>query len=369
MLDAKLLSREEIECHSLDMRQFIDFRQSTLPNGMRIIDAYNSSGLTFTILPDRGMDIWTASYNGIPLTWISQGSPHPADFGQSWLSQFNGGLLTTCGLTHVGPSETDDVTKERRDIHGRYSRLKAGEISIDRHWYGNADYSIWLNAEISESTLFGEQLVLRRSYGLELGNPTITIWDTVTNHGDQPTPLMLLYHFNVGYPLVRAGTRLHTPNVGVFPRDVAARAGYDQWWDYSGAVPRYAEQVFFHHLRAKTNGFTKIMLGNDDVAVTLDWDSGSLPYFTQWKNTRHGVYVSGIEPGNCIPEGQNAARRSKRLMMLEPGQEFRSAVSVNVLTGKEALSECWGDINQVHDMGVPVVGCQLADYASVGSVK
>ncbi len=112
MLDEKFLTREEVERHSLDMRQFIDFRQATLPNGMRIIEAYNASGLTFTILPDRGMDIWTAHYNGVPLTWISQGSPHPADFGQSWLRQFNGGLLTTCGLTHVGPPEKDDISGE-----------------------------------------------------------------------------------------------------------------------------------------------------------------------------------------------------------------------------------------------------------------
>lgn len=75
MLEAKLLTRDEVERHSLDMRQFIDFRQATLPNGMRIIEAYNSSGLTFTLLPDRGMDIWMAHYKGVPLTWISQGSP------------------------------------------------------------------------------------------------------------------------------------------------------------------------------------------------------------------------------------------------------------------------------------------------------
>src|SRR5436190_5200314 len=144
MLDANFLTREAVERHSLDMRQFIDFRQSTLPNGMRIIEAYNSSGLTFTILPDRGMDIWTAHFNGVPLTWISQGSPHPADFGQTWLQQFNGGLLTTCGLTHVGPPEKDDVTGEARGIHGDYTRLRAQDIWVDRDqqggWHKTSDH-------------------------------------------------------------------------------------------------------------------------------------------------------------------------------------------------------------------------------------
>ena len=361
-LEPKFLTRTEVERHSVDMRQFIDFRQSTLPNGMRIIEAYNCSGLSFTILPDRGMDIWTAHYNGMPLTWISQGSPHPPEFGQSWLRQFNGGLLTTCGLSHVGPPEQDDITGESRDIHGQYSRLRAGDLSVDRHWYGESDYSVWLNAEVTEAKLFGEQLVLRRSYGLELGHPTITIWDTITNRGDRSVPLMLLYHFNLGYPLVREGARLHTPNSGVFPRDATARIGQNRWWEYGSAIPQYEEQVFFHHLKAKSNGFTKIMLGNENLAIALDWDTASLPYFTQWKNTRQGIYVSGIEPGNCIPEGQNAARRNNRLMMLEPGQEFRSAVSVSIIDNKDAMREAWGDINQLQDLGTSVGACQLTGF-------
>ena len=363
MLEAKLLTRDEVERHSLDMRQFIDFRQSTLPNGTRIIEAYNSSGLNFTLLPDRGMDIWMAHYKGVPLTWISQGSPHPPDNGQTWLQQFNGGLLTTCGLTHVGPREQDELTGEVRDLHGRYSRLSAGETSIERHWYGNSDYSAWLNTEVAESRLFGEQLVLRRSYGLELGQATITIWDTVTNRSDEPVPLMLLYHFNLGYPLVRESARLHTPNIAVYPRDPAAQAGYQRWWEYGSGTPRYREQVFFHHLKAKPNGFTKVMLGNEDLALALDWDTTGLPYFTQWKNTRQGIYVSGIEPGNCIPEGQNSARRNNRLMMLEPGQEYRSAISVTVLEGKEAMREAWVGINQLQDMGSAVASCRLTEAA------
>jgi hypothetical protein len=76
-IDPTSWTLDELRKHSVDMRQFIDFRESTLPNGMRIIDCYNSSGLTFTLLPDRGLDIWTAHYKGIPLTWISQGLVTP----------------------------------------------------------------------------------------------------------------------------------------------------------------------------------------------------------------------------------------------------------------------------------------------------
>lgn len=363
MATSELWSRPTLERHSVDMRQFIDFREATLPNGMRIIDGYNSSGLTFTLLPDRGLDIWAAAFKGIPLTWISHGSPHPPDFGQSWLRQFNGGLLTTCGLSHVGPTEVDPTNGESRDIHGLYSRLRATEITIDRHWYGTSDYSVWLNASVSEARLFGEQLLLRRSYGLELGKPTITIWDTVVNAGDRPAPLMVLYHFNVGYPLVRQDARLHTPHAAVYPRDEAASAGFARWWEYTEATPGYAEQVFFHHLKAKANGYTRVMLGTPELAIGLDWDASMLPYFTQWKNVRQGIYVSGIEPGNCIPEGQNSARQAGRLTMLEPGQEFRAALSLTILEGQNAVREAWASINQLQDMGSPAMNCRLEDYA------
>ena len=103
-----MFSREALQNHSVDMRQFVDFRESTLPSGARIVEAYNASGLAFTLLPDRAMDIWTATYKGLPLTWVSQGSPHAPDFGSAWLRQFNGGLLTTCGLNHAGQPEKDD---------------------------------------------------------------------------------------------------------------------------------------------------------------------------------------------------------------------------------------------------------------------
>src|SRR5262245_2437740 len=129
-----MFDRPTVEKHSLDMRQFIDFRQATLPNGLRTVEVYNGSGLTFTLLPDRGLDIWTAHYKGKPLTWISQGSPFPPDFGQSWLRQFNGGLMTTCGLTHAGPPETDDQTGEIRDLHGKFTRLRAGSLQINGGW-------------------------------------------------------------------------------------------------------------------------------------------------------------------------------------------------------------------------------------------
>jgi hypothetical protein len=410
-IDPKTWTREEIERHSVDMRQFIDFRQSTLPNGMRIIEAYNSSGMTFTILPDRGLDIWTAHYKGIPLTWISQGSPHPPDFGQTWLQQFNGGLLTTCGLTHVGPPEKDDVTGEWRDLHGRYSRLRAQDIWVDREQLGGwrevstggfdgfrevfeeffakfssergdskpverktelsnepdsyHQYELVLRGTIYQSSIFGEQLRLDRSITQTLGEARIWVTDTITNMGDSPVPLMLLYHINLGFPLVQAGTRLYTQHENVYPRDVVAKTGYGTWSHYEAATARYPEQVFFHQMRGHAHTASLLLTNeSEDFGLYISWQPTTMPYFTQWKNTRQGTYVCGLEPGNCIPEGLNAARKHERLVMLEPGQQIETNCGIEIIEGAERVEMYKDIVLRFQRLGKPLENCQLDDYAA-----
>lgn len=347
------LSRSALDRHGLDMRQFIDARVSTLPSGQRIIDVHNSSGLHFTLLPDRGLDIWTAHYRGAPLTWISQGSPHAPDFGATWLRLFNGGLLTTCGLRHAGPPETDALSGEQRDVHGLYTRLKAYNVNISGTWLDD-EYALEVRATITEAGLFQEQLRLERVYRVVLGHPQIEIRDTVRNLYDVPVPLMVLYHFNVGYPLVRDGAQLYTSSQTIIPRDEAARAGYATWHTYGHAVPGYAEQVFYHHVRQQ-NSLSRVLLSNGDMGLCLEWDTDSAPYFTQWKNLRQGIYVSGIEPGNCLPEGQNAARHHGRLQMLQPG-ETRDFLCRLHVADSAALPAEINAIEVLQNDGQPVAG-------------
>jgi hypothetical protein len=359
-----LFSRQMIEQHAIDMRQFIDFRQSTLPNGARIVEAYNSSGLTFTLLPDRGLDIWLAHYNSRALTWISQGSPHPPDFGLSWLQQFNGGLLATCGLRHVGPPETDPATGETRDLHGQFNRLRASDVAVTRPGWNESQYEIELRGVIAEASLFGPQLRCERRYALTLGVPEIRLSDRITNLGDMPVPLMLLYHFNFGYPTVAAGAKLHTPYHAVHPRTDVARAGLSDWENYHAASPGYEEQVFFHHLKHESTKNTQSLaaLVQGDTGIMLEWDTHCLPYLTQWKNTRAGFYVSGVEPGNCIPEGQIAARQNNRLQMLQSGESRSFGCTLSVLPDAAAVQAAIKRTGALRSSGTTVQDCHLEDY-------
>ncbi|MBX3084132.1 MAG: DUF4432 family protein [Anaerolineae bacterium] len=369
----RYLAREALDQHSVDMRQFIDFRLSTLPNGSRLIDAHNSSGLTFTLLPDRGMDIWSAHYKGIPLTWLSQGSPHAPDWGEGWLRLFNGGLLTTCGLTHVGPPETDDTSGEKRDIHGNFTRLRAERINTSGDWWddrGTGDYyELNVESALTEAILFGEQYRVQRIYTLELGKPEIKIATTVKNLSDQPQPLMLLHHFNLGYPLISEGTELVTANAGVYPRDDRAKPGVDDWANYHAATPGYPEQVFYHHPKTFPHAhkqiqsqWSKALLRHQNFGLLFAWNTANQPYLSQWKNTRQGLYVCGVEPGNCIPEGQNTARRTKRLQYLEPGAEETFTCVLTIIEGESAMESTLAELATLNEKGAPAEHFRLDDY-------
>ena len=97
---------------------------------MRAIDVNSGSGLHYTVLPDRGMDISLASYKGQNLVYLScNGETHPAFYepqGFGWLNTFTGGLLTTCGLTYLGAPVKDG--DEELGLHGRYSTIPARQV-------------------------------------------------------------------------------------------------------------------------------------------------------------------------------------------------------------------------------------------------
>lgn|GEM_PF-4301991 len=56
--------------------------------------------------------------------------------------------------------------------------------------------------------MFTEVMTLHRRIEIERHSPTIRIRDTVINDGFQAVPHRLLYHVNLGYPLLDEAARL-----------------------------------------------------------------------------------------------------------------------------------------------------------------
>jgi hypothetical protein len=328
-----------------DVSQLVSTRAATLndgnEDGVRVIDARASGGLSATILADRGLDLGAVWAGGHQVSWQSTtGAVHPAFFdGATWLRSFHGGLLTTCGLQNVGvPSEDEGVM---HGLHGRISNIPARNVSHrvieeDGRWVAE------IHGEMRETDVFGADLLLRRRITLPMGETTVNVEDEIVNEGFAPTPVLILYHVNVGYPVVAEGARLLAPAADLVPRDDAARAGLDEYARFPPPQDGFAEQVFHHGLHQPDVEEASISVANPDfepsagIALSVTWDPRQLPRLWQWRMLGPGMYLTGLEPANCGLAGRAAEREAGTLDVLEPGQARRSGISIRVSLGEAA---------------------------------
>ncbi len=291
--------------------------------GMRAVDVWTGSGLRFTILPDRGMDIGAAEFCGKPLAWISPALGTPGQYepaGHGWLRTFGGGLLTTCGLTNFGqPGQDGD---EVLGLHGRISHIPAQQVRISAGWQGE-DYFIAIEGEVRQAVIFGENLLLIRRITTRLGSRRLQVEDTVRNEGFRPAPFMLLYHCNFGFPLVSPESTLSLPPGTVRPRDEAAAGGMQDFTRFSPPDPGHMEQLFYHTLEPDANGMVTATLTNTSLTfgAYLRYRAAELPAFSEWKMMGAGEYVCGLEPCTVHETPRSQLRQEGRLRMLAPGEE------------------------------------------------
>jgi galactose mutarotase-like enzyme len=260
-----------------------------------------------------------------------------SDYELEWLYTFGGGLVTTCGLSHVGGPECDD--HGTRGLHGRYSNLPAQIESVIQPDPGSGKLDFSITATILESKVFGPHLRMRRTLSGVLGEPTIKIQDDVTNLGNTPAPHMLLYHINFGWPLVDDGAavvyRGQFKSRGL-PMDDATFAVDDvkQCRLPQESHTAGGEGCGFIDPKADKDGRCAAAIVNRklNLAATINFRKDQLPCLVNWQHWGPGEYVCALEPGTNFPIGQKAARKAGTLIELEPGQSRRYDVKIKVLS-------------------------------------
>lgn len=305
--------------------------------GLRVADFRSGSGLAFTVLCDRGMDIGPASYKGLPLAWVSPtGFSHPMYYdpqATNWLRTFGGGLLTGCGLTSVGSPGKDEG--KSLGLHGRLSHLPVQRLGVDEVWQDDDCY-FTVAGEMRQARVFGENLRLKRRITVRLGSNTIAIHDVVENLGTTTIPLMLLYHINLGFPLLDESTELVSKPHPIEPRDAIAEPGLTEWMHFQPPTPDYQEQVYYHDLPADENGWACLALLNRarHLELGVRFQKTTLPNLVEWKMMGQGTYVLGLEPANCHVTGRSQERARGTLQFLQAGEksEFRVEITVNEST-------------------------------------
>lgn len=338
-LFGRSMTRHEISRHVGDISQVCDAKRSILQggraDGVEVVDFRTGSGFDFSVVPSRGLDISRASFRGTPISWTSSpGITHPTFYdsdGYEWLRGFFGGLLTTCGMTYASHPCEDDG--ESLGLHGRVANIPAEDVAVTKKWDGD-EYKIAVSGLVRETKVFGHKLDMHRTISTSLGARSLTISDTIENTGFKKCPLMMLYHINIGWPIVSENSHLVASSRSIIPADERAEREPEGWLTFTEPQADYAERVYFHDLASDEKGIVRAALINDErnIGVGLTFPKHEFPHFVQWKMMGQGEYVVGIEPGN-ITGHRAKMREDGSLEFIEPGAVRRFNIQISVLDG------------------------------------
>ncbi len=300
------------------------------------VDVRTGSGLEYTVVPDRGMNVCNVRYRGVPLDWTSgTGVVAPASYDSSawqWLRSFNGGLVHTCGLDNVGVPVTDETVRwDNKSFggHGRISNTAAREVSWKtKEKDGTLQFKV--SGKCYSISALEETLLLERRVVSELGGMRISLRDRITNLGREPTPIFLLYHCNFGFPLMSEESALSLPAQRAV--DMQGRPVAD-FTRIVGPSDSPFEQVLYPEISVDN---VRILLQNPAIGgaglgMAMSYKKAELPYLTIWKQFSKRIYVMGVEPGTCRVEGRVAEREAGRELMLAPDETRTFSLEFEVL--------------------------------------
>lgn len=295
-------------------------------DGMRLLELNNGKGLELTVSLDRAADISRLRFRGINMSYFSPcGYVAPSYYesqGSGWLKSFTAGFLTTCGLQAVGSPCTDG--EEELPLHGSISNTPA-----EQAWWIEENGDLVVHAVVKEEGIFSGKLRLDREIRVSLEKNEFTIQDIIENTGDIKQPFEILYHMNMGYPLLDEDSILDIPSVEVVPRDEHAQEDIENWVKIIKPEVGYVERCYYH--KFEREGKASIYQPKIKQGLEITFDPKELEGFVEWKMMGIRDYVLGLECGNCYPDGRNLMRKAGILKFLEPGERKRYCVQVKML--------------------------------------
>lgn len=355
------LTRREVSAHAGAMGQFAGVRLMELSDGLergiRMLEFRSGTGLRFTVLIDRAMDIADCEFRGQSIGWHSPaGFRHPGlheyegEGGLGWARSFSG-LMVTCGLDHIlfmneVPADSYVYSPKqsvRHSLHGRIGTIPARLTGYGERWEGDRCI-LWAEGLVQQAAVFGEDLHLVRRIEIEVGTNAINLHDRVVNHGFYRTPHMYCYHINVGHPVLETGSRYLAPIEDVV---WAAHAGQDYRKQNVGyrTMPDpqidFHEQVWQHELGVSDDGKTSVALVNDRIGLGFEVEvrKDQFPCLYEWQNFQSGQYALGIEPATHHVLGNLAARERGEMIWLEHGDERRYDTVLRILPDALAIAD------------------------------
>jgi len=332
-INKEVLDKSYIRQRVGNMAQLAGIRKMVFSEGKAkgstAFEVNAGGGLGFTVLADRGLDIAFANYKGVGFSYLSKTGIAAPNFYiengiKGFLSVFHAGLFTTCGYTYMGaPSEVDG---ESYGLHGRATGIPADQINYSQQWQGD-EYVLTIEGQMRESIVFGKNIVLNRKITTVAGSNIIKISDQFVNEGFEISPIMVLYHFNFGYPFLNENAEVFVPAKSTEPNN-------DDYKTVDAPQQGYSEKVYYHQLKTNQANQTAAgmfnTVGDTSFGVMIKFNHQALPVLTQWKQMGQQDYVMGIEPGTNKTMGVKHAKENEKMFMLAPGETKTHEIEIKI---------------------------------------
>ena len=336
------MTRELLQRLTGSLQQVAGIRDVTFASGPAGgLGAYEikNGPMFLRMLKDRVLDIEELTYKGIGFNYLAKTgllAPGPDDVSPASQRSIMGGFMFTAGLDNIGAPCT--VDGQDYLLHGRIRSASAELLGADACW-SDGIYRMTVRGQARQAALFGENLVLRRHFETIYGTKTFAIEDEIENQALRPEPCLILYHINIGYPLLDAGTELLAPSLKTKGRDEVSSAHTGSWSVMPAPEDNAPERVFLHTLAAGPDGHTAVCVANEKLGLglKLEYSVRELPYFMEWQSTASGDYVLGIEPANHSVYGRAFHAEQDDLVRLTPLETQKKTLHFTILDGKDEI--------------------------------
>lgn len=246
--------------------------------GLDVIDCDNGK-LRFLLNVSKACDMMQLYYKGQNMSFISKNGFMQREI--PFAKRFEGGMLYTCGLDSAGER---DGFEEHGTVHNIPAEILRAECN---------EQEIVVEAVIRDTEICGKNLVLRRKITTPIGGATVSVCDTLTNESYRDENYCLLYHVNIGYPMLDEGAKIVTDSDVCLPRTPWAEKNIDTAYQITPPVPNMEETCYYLAPKSSAVSLINEKLGR---TFTVSYSGDTLPNFLEWKNMTSGDYALGLEP-------------------------------------------------------------------------
>lgn len=250
--------------------------------GLKVVEMDNGV-LRVLLNESKALDIMQVWHKGVNMSYVCKNGFTGREL--PFAKRFEGGMLYTCGIDCIGGIPGFEP-------HGSFHNTPSKIISLMQ-----LEDKLEVKAQIEVTALFGDNLVLERTITLPKNSAELMLEDTLVNRGTREANYCLLYHVNIGYPMLDAGVEIEADLEAVTPRTPHAAENLATRVCFPAPIDNEAERCYFLN-----NASNWIRVKNQKLGrkVTLTYSRETLPAFVQWNSPASQDYVLGLEPATSV---------------------------------------------------------------------